>query len=153
MTYIRKKSQKQEKRTAKEFGGKTQIASGALWTMKADVRTDKYLIENKFTDADFYKLDASTWKKIFEEATRDSNRIPLMQIDIQDTQLIMGSFYDVILSSDVINNISMDWVTPNKSTRILKEWFNNYDIVYLYIQGYELAIIKKEKFLDGDLQT
>lgn len=30
MSYIKKKSQKQENRTAKEFGGKTQIASGAL---------------------------------------------------------------------------------------------------------------------------
>lgn len=32
MSYIKKKSMLQEKRTAKEFNGKPQIASGAIWT-------------------------------------------------------------------------------------------------------------------------
>lgn len=32
MNYIKKKSKAQEVRTAKEFNGKPQIASGAIWT-------------------------------------------------------------------------------------------------------------------------
>lgn len=96
--YIRRKSQKQESRTAKEFGGKTQIASGALDGMKADVRTgdtgvgfndSDFLIENKFTDAKSYSLKKATWEKIEKEALKDNLRIPIMQIDIQETQLVV----------------------------------------------------------------
>lgn len=99
MSYVRKKSQKQEKRTAKDFGGKTQIGSGCIWTMKADVRTgtgrgegfneSDFLIENKFTDKNFYSLKRDIWEKIEREALRDNMRIPLMQIDIQDLELIV----------------------------------------------------------------
>src|SRR3712207_7142379 len=89
MSYIKRKSQKQEKRTAKEFGGKTVIASGALWSCKGDVRTDDFLIENKFTDKGYYSLKASIWEKITKEATKDNFRIPLMQIDIKNLSLVV----------------------------------------------------------------
>jgi hypothetical protein len=97
-TYIKRKSLKQEKRTAKEFNGKEQIASGALDGMKGDVRTGNtgvgfndsdFLIENKFTDKASYSLKKSIWDKIEKESLRDNLRIPLMQIDIQDTQLVV----------------------------------------------------------------
>lgn len=96
--YIRRKSQKQEARTAKEFGGKEQIASGAIDGMKGDVRTGEttpsfndtdFLIENKFTDAKSYSLKKAIWEKIEKEALKDNLRIPLMQIDIQETQLVV----------------------------------------------------------------
>jgi hypothetical protein len=101
---IRRKSQRQEKRTAKDFGGKTQIGSGCIDGMKADVRTGirstgfnekDFLIENKFTDADFYALKLSIWHKVAKEALKDNLRTPLMQIDIMDIQLV------VINSSDM----------------------------------------------------
>ena len=64
MNYIKRKSAKQEKRTAKEFGGRTTPASGALSGAKGDVRTgnrtngedtnsNDFLIENKYTDKDY----------------------------------------------------------------------------------------------------
>lgn len=99
MTYIKRKSAKQEKRTAKEFSGRTQIASGAIEGMKADVRTgerisgefntEDFLIENKYTDSNSYKLTLSTWNKVAKEAFRDNFRTPLMQIDIQDIQVVV----------------------------------------------------------------
>ena len=101
--YIRKKSQRQEARTAKDFGGRTQVASGAIPTLKGDVRsgvttpsfnTSDFLVENKFTDADSYKLDTKTWLKIEGEALRDNLRIPLMQIDIQDVQVVVMNLGD-----------------------------------------------------------
>lgn len=102
MSYIKKKSAKQESRTAEEFGGKTQIASGALWGAKGDVRTgsertssfneNDFLIENKFTDKDKYKLDRKVWEKIDLEAVNDNFRTPLMQVDIQDLQLVIMDF-------------------------------------------------------------
>lgn len=88
-TYVKRKSDRQEKRTAKEFGGSTQIASGAIDGMKGDVRTEDYLIENKYTEAPSYKLSLATWNKIAKEALRDSFRTPLMQIDVQDVELVI----------------------------------------------------------------
>ena len=98
-TYVKRKSDRQERRTAKEFGGRTQIASGALPGMKGDVRTGErvagklndndFLIENKYTEAPSYKLTLATWDKIAKEALRDSFRTPLMQIDIREVELVL----------------------------------------------------------------
>ena len=57
----KKKSKKQEERIAKQIGGKTVIASGALWGAKGDSRFDNFLIENKFTDKDSYSLQLKIW--------------------------------------------------------------------------------------------
>jgi hypothetical protein len=98
MNYIKNKSKKQEKRTAKDFGGKTTPASGALDGAKGDVRTSLFLIENKYTDTPSYVLKLETWKKIEKEALKDGLRYPMMQIDIQDRQL-------VLLDKDVLIDI------------------------------------------------
>jgi hypothetical protein len=45
-----KRSQAQERRTARKFAGQRQPASGAFDTAKNDVRSERYLIENKRTD-------------------------------------------------------------------------------------------------------
>lgn len=92
MTYIKRKSQKQEKRVAEQLGGKVQIASGAIWFAKADGRTGTmeagkfnsgdFLIENKFTDAEKYSLKLTIWDKVAKEALRDNLRMPLLQVDI-----------------------------------------------------------------------
>ena len=79
----RKKSQLQEKSVAKEFNAKTVIASGSLWFADSDVRSDKFLIECKTTDKDYYSLTAKVWEKIENEATLDHLRTPLMAIDIE----------------------------------------------------------------------
>jgi hypothetical protein len=96
MSYIKKKSAKQEERTAKEFGGRTQVASGALWGAKGDVRTDEFLIENKFTDKDYYTFHLKTWEKIREEAIKDSLKVPMMQIDIQEKQYVVMIIWDML---------------------------------------------------------
>ena len=83
---IKKRSKKQEEKIAKDIGGRTTPASGALWFAKADVRNDKYLIEAKFTDNNRYPLKYTTWDKIRREAINDGLRIPVMQIDIQGSQ-------------------------------------------------------------------
>ena len=150
MNYIKRKSAKQEARTAKDFGGKVTPASGALDGAKGDVKTSFFLIENKYTDKDFFKLDASIWAKIFREATKDGLRVPLMQIDIQDIQLVLGDKYDIL---DNITNMDMNSFTiasKNKSIRITSDWFNSHDLVYILLEGYSLAVVKKDLFLiDG----
>lgn len=84
MKTVKRRSQKQEKSVAKDLNAKVTVASGALWGMKADVRNDKFLIECKTTEKDYYSLTAKVWEKIAEEATRDHLRIPLMVIDVED---------------------------------------------------------------------
>lgn len=123
MTYIKKKSQKQESRTAKEFGGKEQIASGALWGAKADVRTGSertgsfnegdFLIENKFTDKNFYSLKKKIWEKVQQEAIADNFRTPLMQIDIDDLELVVIDLNDY-KGFNLAENMSV--VVDEKST-------------------------------------
>ena len=84
MKTVKRRSQKQEKSVAKDFNAKVTVASGALWGMKADVRNDKFLIECKTTEKDYYPLTSKVWEKIEEEAIKDRGRTPLMIIDLED---------------------------------------------------------------------
>ena len=169
-TYIKKKSQKQEKRTAKEFKGRTTPASGALSGAKGDVRTgqregsafsqEHFLIENKFTDKDYYKLDLKIWDKIAGEALRDNFRTPLMQIDIQDYQIV------IMDKNDLVSRVDMDdfeviemMSTDKKSIRLykddIKERLSHSHGVYLDFMSKSslksLVVVEKRLFLEGIL--
>ena len=89
MRTVKKRSQLQEKQVARQFDAKTVVASGALWGAKGDVRSDKFLIECKTTEKDYYSLTASVWEKIEREATKDHLRIPLMVIDLEDKDRVV----------------------------------------------------------------
>lgn len=89
MKTVKRRSQKQEKKVAKDFNAKTVVASGALWGAKGDVRNDKYLIECKTTEKDYYSLTAKVWEKIEQEAIRDRMRIPLMVIYLEDKDSVV----------------------------------------------------------------
>lgn len=78
---VKKKSQLQEKRVAKDLNAKTVVASGALWSAKADVRSDEFLVECKTTEKPFYSLTLKVWEKIEKEAIKDGLRIPVMCVD------------------------------------------------------------------------
>lgn len=90
----KKLSNKHESFIADYFGGKTVIASGALYFAKGDVITDNYLIECKATEKDYYTLKKSVITKIRTEAIK-CGRIPLLAIRVQDRDFIvhrMGDF-------------------------------------------------------------
>ena len=89
MRTIKKRSQLQERSVAKDFNAKVTVASGALWGMKADVRNDKFLIECKTTEKDYYSLTSKVWEKIEQEAIKDHLRIPLMVIDLEDRDRVV----------------------------------------------------------------
>ena len=96
---VKKRSRKQEEQIAKDLGGKPTIASGALYFQKADVRSDIFLCEAKFTDKDKYVLTLQTWEKIRKEALRDRMRIPLMMIELPEVSLAVlniDDFYGLI---------------------------------------------------------
>lgn len=116
MRTVKKRSQKQENSVAKTFGGRVTAASGALWGMKGDVRNDKFLIECKTTEKDFYTLTAKVWEKIQEEAIKDHMRTPLMIIDLKDKDRYVV-FRPKDFSKTVISPL-MSAVKVNKSVKI-----------------------------------
>lgn len=132
---VKEKSQAQERRTAKQLNGLPQIASGAIWAMKADVRTDEFLIENKYTDTNFYTLNVATWEKIFKEATNDNLRIPLMQIDIKDK-------YCIVCEESYLNMLIEDYDYTKVSTESASKSFRI---------KYELAELVNKKLKVGNI--
>ena len=160
MTYIRRKSINQEKRTAKEFRGRTQIASGAIETLKGDVRTgsnlvgkfntDDFLIENKFTDADHYKLTLATWNKIAKEAFRDNFRTPLMQVDVKETQLVI---FDKHVFMEMGFTASLVTATKAKSFMVkenIMEGLQDHETVEIHfniVEKTSLFVMRKDYFI------
>lgn len=91
-----------EKDIANLFHGKRQPGSGCspLTYKKGDVKSDKYLIECKFTEKDYYTLHVDTWEKIVGEAV-SANRIPLFCCRGKEGTFLVGSTLDVDLEEDV----------------------------------------------------
>lgn len=79
-----KKSDKLEKKTAKDFsGGKKQIASGALPFWKQDIQSDNFLIEHKYTEAKSFSIKKQYFSDITNEAFK-LGRLPMMVIEFID---------------------------------------------------------------------
>jgi len=70
-----KKSQRQEKATAKRFGGSVNAGSGNGWVRKNDVRTDDISFEMKYTDAKSYSLKAADLRLAERHALLDGREM------------------------------------------------------------------------------
>ena len=132
---LKKRSKKQEEKIAKDIGGRTTPASGALWAFKGDVRNDKYLIEAKFTDSNKYQLKYTTWDKIKHEAINDGLRIPVMQIDIQGSQyaLLRVDDLEALAQDKGCDVLYVYEYTARKSTTI-----NSYPFELLYLEAEDM---------------
>lgn len=86
--------EKKEKRDAKDFGGKRVRGSGNQWSYPGDIVADTFLIEVKQTDRKSFGVSKLLWDKISEEAAFSNSRIPLLSLQIQDTELIVISKMD-----------------------------------------------------------
>lgn len=102
MKSVRKKSQKQENRIAKEMNGSATPGSGAVWHSKGDVKAEKYLIEAKYTDEAYYSVNLSILKKIIKEALHENFRIPVLYVDIQDLKLCIVQEKDIVRQDEFI---------------------------------------------------
>lgn len=91
MKSVRKKSQEQENRIAKELNGGTTPGSGAVWHSKGDVKAENYLIEAKYTDEPYYSVALPILKKIENEALHENFRIPVLYVDIQEVRVCLVS--------------------------------------------------------------
>lgn len=141
---VKKKSQLQEKRVAKEVSGKTVIASGALWGSKGDVRNDSFLIECKITGKKYYTLSFTTWEKIYKEAIRDSGRIPVMCIDLED-----GKSKLAILQSSFVDSEFLYYNEAYKSFRV-HDIGSPYNILFNSAKGNigRLSVIPWDDFIE-----
>lgn len=119
MKTVRKRSQKQEKGVAKDMGAKVVVASGALWSAKGDVRSDKFLIECKTTEKDYYSVTTRVWEKISQEAVKDSMRIPLLMVDLKDSER-----YVIFNPKDFNRQFNTYVIAGGKVTKTyrLREW-------------------------------
>lgn len=124
---VKKRSQVQEKRTAKDLNGKVTPASGALWGAKGDVRSKRFLVECKTTEKSFYSLTANIWCKISQEAVNDNLRTPVMCIEVHRSQFAV---VDKGTVSDIFNSNKNAIQVTCKSFRITEDLI---DRVPLYI--------------------
>lgn len=135
----RKQSQIQERKVAKEIGGKVTIASGAFWCNKGDVRSDKFLVECKTTKKPYYRLNFKLWDKIHKEALRDGLRIPVMCIELDGGKSTLA-----VLPVDLAPSITNDHVINcwgHKSIMLFKD-------TVLKVSFPPIAIFPWEEFLE-----
>lgn len=87
---MKPKWKQHEQKQAKDFGGRVNKGSGNQWSKPGDISiADKnLLIEAKFTEKKSYSLNVETLNKIYEEALF-SQKIPIMAIKIQDTEIFV----------------------------------------------------------------
>lgn len=90
-----KQSRKHENRLAKAIGGSRTAASGAFWSRKGDVRSEKLLIEHKWTGKKSKTIQSAELKKITTEAIMDG-RIPVFGMHLD------GEDYVIMLETDLL---------------------------------------------------
>lgn len=96
-----RRSQKQEKRIAREMRGRTRPASGALPTAKGDVVSEHHdmLVEAKLTEKLGFRITRQTIRKIKNEALR-AGKNWMLQLDFigePDSSRLAILDYDVLL--------------------------------------------------------
>ncbi len=79
---INTRSKKQESDRAKQIGGRVQPGSGSSSRAPEDVRSDEYMEQLKFTDADGYRLTAKEWLRLSHNAST-FGRTPRMVVDFE----------------------------------------------------------------------
>jgi hypothetical protein len=83
-----KKSQRQERAAANRYGGRTQPGSGSQWHSKGDAKLERFILSQKFTDAESYRLTKNDWLEAVGYGFEES-RIPAMEIDIRGVKVFV----------------------------------------------------------------
>lgn len=97
-----KQSRKQEKRSANTYRGSRNSGSGNGWMRKNDVRSEEFLIENKFTTA----TKSITLKEVDLRELREhailEDRTPVLQFNLANRN------YVVLIEDDFLALINND---------------------------------------------
>ncbi len=96
-----KQSLKHEKRLAKAIGGQRNVASGAFWFRKGDVRSKDLLIEHKWTGKKSFTLKSDVLEKITTEALIES-RTPVLGISLNDVNYVIMDENDFLTMREFV---------------------------------------------------
>lgn len=92
LRWIKKESQKREDQAAEDIGGERCPASGS-GVVKGDARNERWMVEDKFTQAASYPLRAYVFQKARAQALK-TGRKPVMRIGLPNCDLAIISWSD-----------------------------------------------------------
>ena len=129
MRSVKERAQRRERSAAKEIGGRSVIGSGALWFDKGDIKTDTFLIEDKFTDADTYTIQLATLKTIEKQASK-VHKVPFLRFGFEKygTNYMMFNinYYNEVLDPYEVTKYRIE--VNKKSTIIPHEFFERLEL-------------------------
>lgn len=76
------RSRSQERRRAKERGGRPQAGSGSSWRARQDIKDDKELVQVKYTDKESFPLKGKELVQLFSDANL-YGRSPSFEVEFQ----------------------------------------------------------------------
>lgn len=80
------RSRRQERKVARDLGGRVQAGSGSSWRARQDVKTDDEMVQVKYTDKDSFTLRAKEWEGIVADALKNG-REPAMIVEFPHRHL------------------------------------------------------------------
>lgn len=97
---VGRRAKHSEEATAKSDGGRRQPASGSKWFAKGDVRANGFLIDDKFTDSDSFRITGKMVEKGLVEALQTPPglrpqwrisipNVPRLRVIIEDDYLFL----------------------------------------------------------------
>lgn len=82
------RSAAQERRIAREEGGRVQPGSGSSWRARGDVKTEDDLIEVKYTDAASFRLVEADWQEHRRRSlTQGKNPVMIVEFSTTGTRI------------------------------------------------------------------
>ena len=102
---IMKASRKQEDRSAKVYRGSRNAGSGSGWLRKNDVRSYKFLIENKLTDnKKSYSVKLQDMVELTQRAILE-DRTPVLQFDVGGKHYVVLNEHDFITMAEDLGGL------------------------------------------------
>jgi len=92
---MKKRWQVKERRDAKDLGGNVTPRSGGFWSFAGDVKTDRFLLDSKYTETDHFKVSTKIWNKIYDEALL-AQKTPILSLEIENLELVVIDKYDFL---------------------------------------------------------
>lgn len=117
---FKRKSKKLEESGARDIGGRTHPGSGNTWSKKSDFSNENYLVEDKFTEKDFFSITLSVLTKLESQAKR-IGKVPVLRFVFEPD----SHKYAVLRECDCIHMLDAeieDEETFRKSIRLKKEF-------------------------------
>jgi hypothetical protein len=134
----KKRSKKREVKAACDIGGKSHVASGAMWFKKSDFSNDLIQAEDKFTDKDKYSISLSIIDKITKEANQ-VGKVPVLRFGFEKYK----KNYAIIEEKNVNSLLESSWLisTVKKSVSINYKDINDYFINEIDINDVGVVIL------------